>query len=184
MRALRKYGAALGVAVAMAFSGLAAAQPAEAYATIAEAAAHNSTEQVKELLDTNEGDPDAIDARGFSALDYAAAYDNVAMAKLLLEHHARVDGRNKDRETPLHFAAERGALAMVEFLIANKASLDAPDRQGITPLMGAAANGQVAAVRLLMAAGANPHKNDYTGRDAVAWAKGQPAMLRALAAKE
>jgi uncharacterized protein len=106
------------------------------------------------------------------------------MAKLLLDHRARIDERNKDHSTPLHFAAERGALEMMRFLIAKRAPVDAPDRQGITPLMEAAADGQVAAVRLLVEAGADPHKNDYTGRDAIAWAKGQPAVLRALTEKE
>jgi Ankyrin repeat len=46
--------------------------------------------------------------------------------------------------------------------------------------MMAANKGQLLAVRLLLKRGADPQKQDYTGRDATGWAEGKPNILQAL----
>ena len=100
----------------------------------------NETNQVADLLAKGDHDPDALESEsGRTALDYAASFDNLAMAKLLLGHGAHVDARDKLGNTALHWAAERGIIDFVRLLIANKATVDATNRQGITPLMTAAA---------------------------------------------
>jgi ankyrin repeat protein len=58
--------------------------------------------------------------------------------------------------------------------------VDVANRQGITPPMMASGRGNLAVVRLLLQQGANPRKQDYTGRDALGWAAGQAPVMRAL----
>ena len=174
---------AIGFGV-LCFAGGAAAASFEDWYTVAIAASHNATDQVQALLTRPGIDPDVIDSTGGrTALDYAASFNNLAMAKLLLDHGAHVDARDPAGNTALHWAAERGNFDMMRLLIANKGDVNAANRQGITPMMSAASHGQAAAVRLLLASGADPKKQDYTGRDTVGWAAGQPAVLQALKAK-
>ncbi len=156
----------------------------DSWYTVADAASHNNTQQVAALLQTGDRDPDARESTtGRTALDYAASFDNVAMAQLLLDHNAHVDWTDKLGNTALHYAAELGKLDFMRFLIAKQANVDAPNRQGITPLMAAAGQGKSAAVRLLIASGADPRKQDFTGRDAFGWGAGSPAVQQILAAK-
>lgn len=168
---------------ALCYAGVAEAQ-FDAWYTIAMAASHNATDQVQALLTRGGADPDIIDSTtGRTALDFAASFNNVAMAKLLLDFGAHVDARDPSGNTALHWGAERGNLDVMRFLIANKAAVDATNRQGITPLMSAASHTQATAVRLLIASGADPRKQDYTGRDAFGWASDKPAVLQALKPK-
>lgn len=156
----------------------------DAWYSIALAASRNETAQVMQLLLDHNNDPDAIDSVGKrTALDYAASFDNMQMAQLLLDYGAHVDARDPAGNTALHWAAERGNLDVMRLLIARKAAVDATNRQGTTPLMVAAEHTQPGAARLLLASGADPKKQDYTGRDAFGWAAGQPAILQALNAK-
>lgn len=172
----------LGLACALA-GGDAAAQPVY-WSTVPMAAAHNETGQVQALLLKGGADPDAIDSTsGRTALDWAASFDNVTMAQVLLAQGAHVDARDPNGNTALYWAAERGTLAMMRFLIAHKAAADAANRVGVTPLMAAADHTQPEAVRLLLASGADPTKQDFTGRDAVGWAAGKPTVLQVFAAK-
>ena len=52
----------------------------------------------------------------------------------------------------------------------------------MTPLMIAASHGSLQMVRALLAKGASPTKTDYTGRDALGWAREghRPAVVEAL----
>lgn len=183
-RVMRRYRlAAIGLAALVLGAGTARAQ-FESWYTVAIAASHNSIDQVQAALARGNADLNGLDSTsGRSALEYAASFNNVAMAKLLLEHGAHVDARDASGGTALHWAAERGNLDVMHLLIDNKAGVDAQNRQGITPLMSAASHAQPGAVRLLIASGADPKKQDYTGRDALGWAGGQPAVLQALNAK-
>jgi uncharacterized protein len=176
---------ALAAALGAALAAPAAAQSSlNSWYGIANAASHNDMAQVQELLLKGEYDPDAIDSHGGrTALDYAVSFDNTAMAALLLDHGALIDARDRDGNTALHWAAARGKLASMRLLIARKATIDAANRQGITPLIVAVQDMQPAAVRLLLENGADPKKQDFTGRDAFGWAAGKPIVLRALEAK-
>ncbi len=176
------FGAALGLA-----GGDAAAQPGvmDSWYTIADAASHNATEQVESLLLKGGHNPDSVDgASGHTALEYAVSFNNMTMAKLLLDHDAQVDARDSSGDTALHWAAELGNLTMMRMLIAHKAAIDAANHQGVTPLMLAASHVQPGAVRLLLASGADPAKEDFTGRDATGWAAGNPAVVAALDTKK
>lgn len=172
--------------LALAGGGTAEAQLGRApdWYTIANAASRNETAEVEQLVNDGSGrNPDAIDSSsGRTALDFAASFDNVEMAKFLLTHGAHADARDRLGNTALHWAAARGSLRAMQVLVDAKADLDAQNRQGQTPLMLAAAEGPPAAVRFLIAKGADPKKTDYSGRDAFQWAEGKPVAQQALSA--
>jgi ankyrin repeat protein len=142
--------------------------------TIVNAAAGNNITDVRTFIakrvNVNQTDP-----QGRTALSYAAE-----LAKELLDARAAPDQRDKLGNVPLHWAANNGRVELIKLLIAGHATVDAPDRQGITPLMGAITHNQVAAVKTLLAAGADAKKQDFTGRDALGWAAGQPTIVRLL----
>lgn len=178
--------AALGFAVSLGV----AAHPTVALAigdysswyTVVSAAQQNKTGDVQALL-TDHRDPDDTDEQGRPSLIWAVTYDNLAMAKMLLDHGAHVDLRDNFGNTALHWAAQRGSIAMMKLLIADKATVDIQNRQGETPLIQAVSNNKIEAARLLLANGADPKRQDYTGRDALGWAAGKPALLQLLGGK-
>ena len=147
--------------------------------SLPDAASRNKAEDVKVMLAAGKN-PDVADDTGQTPLGYASSFGNLAMVQSLLAYHAPVDRRDGFGSTPLHWAAQRGTVDVLNALIAAQASIDLQNKQGITPLMLAASNAQVAAVRILMQHGADPNKQDYTGRDAVGWANGRPNVLQAL----
>ncbi len=149
--------------------------------TLANAAAQNKTEDVAALLRRGDN-PNFLDSFGRTPLSYAAAFGNTAMVKLLLDGDARIDYRDTFGSTALHWAAEIGRTEAVKQLLSAKSPVDATNKQGITPLMLAAGGNKGDTVRVLLNAGADPRKQDFTGRDAMGWAAGKPNALRALLA--
>jgi len=143
------------------------------------AASRNDTDQVRAMLVSGKTAND-VDDKGQSPLGYAASFGNVEMTRVLLKYGAPVDMRDLFGNSPLHWAAQRGSVEVIQLLLDAKAVVDAPNKQGITPLMFAASKGQVPAVRLLLKHGADPQRQDYTGRDASGWADGKPIVLQAL----
>jgi ankyrin repeat protein len=147
--------------------------------TIVSAAQANNMNDVRTFIakrvNVNQADP-----QGRTALSYAAELGNASMAKELLDARASPDQRDKLGNVPLHWAANNGRVDAIRVLIAAHATVDAPDRQGITPLMSAITHNQVASVKALLAGGADPKKQDFTGRDAFGWAVGQSTIVRLL----
>lgn len=74
------------------------------------------------------------DEQGRTALHMAAANGHLAIAKLLLAHHARKDVANNEGNTPLHYAAMSNQVAVAALLLENGWSVDAHNRYGKTPL--------------------------------------------------
>jgi uncharacterized protein len=149
--------------------------------TLANAAAQNKTDDVEMMLRRGDN-PNYVDGAGRTPLGYAAGFGNARMVKSLLDNGARIDYRDSFGRIALHWAAELGQVGSIRLLLAAKSPVDATARQGITPLMLAACGNKGEAVKLLLAAGADPKKQDYTGRDATGWADGKPASLRVLEA--
>lgn len=147
--------------------------------TLANAAQNGRNEEIAALLRRGDN-PNFVDPHGRSPLSYLAAVGDVEGAKLLLDGGARADYRDTGGGTPLHAAAEHGRSEMARLLLQAKAPVDAANREGITPLMLAAGANKPDMVRLLLAAGADPTKQDYTGRDAAGWGKGKPNVIQAL----
>lgn len=149
--------------------------------TLVNAAAQNKTADVEMMLRRGDN-PNYTDSAGRTPLGYAASFGNVAMVKALLENGARIDYRDNFGRMALHWAAELGQAQSIRLLLAAKSPVDATAKQGITPLMLAAGGNKSEAVKLLLDAGADPRKQDFTGRDALGWAAGKPAALRVLQA--
>jgi ankyrin repeat protein len=143
------------------------------------ASSQNQTEEVVRILRRGDN-PNGLDTTGHSPLGYAALYGNTDMTKALLASGARPDFRDKFGNTALHWAATNGQIEVLRLLVAAKAPIDAPNKQGMTPLMMAADGNKIEAVRALLAAGADPKKEDFSGRDAVGWAQGKAGALRLL----
>lgn len=149
--------------------------------TVTQPASQNKTDGVRAMLLAGKS-ADVSDDKGETPLGYAASFGNAEMTKLLLNANAPVDRPDALGNTPLHWAAQRGSVEVMRLLLDAKASVDVQNKEGITPLMMAARKGQVASVRLLMKQGADAHKQDYTGRDAIGWADGRANVLQALRA--
>jgi uncharacterized protein len=148
---------------------------------IATVAAHGKTDELIRLLQSGRP-PNMPDDNGETALHYAAQLGNQQMVNALLYYKAAVDPRDQFGNTPLHWAAQRGNTAVMQLLLDARAGVDLQNKQGVTPLMMAAKAGQVQSVRILMKNGADPHRGDFTGRDAIGWADGKPAILQFLRA--
>jgi uncharacterized protein len=149
--------------------------------TLASAAANNRADEVAFILRRGDN-PNFLDGMGRPPLSYGAANGNIEIVKLLLASGARADFRDAFGGTPLHWAAQAGRNEVVKLLLQAKAPVDAANKQGITPLMMAAEANKSDVVRALLEAGADPRKQDFTGRDAMGWAEGRPGALRALQA--
>jgi len=147
--------------------------------TIVSAAAADNIANVRTFI-AKRVNVNATDPQGRTALSYAAELGDAQMAKELLDARAAPDQRDKLGNVPLHWAANNGRTEVLKVLLAAHATVDATDRQGITPLMGAIAHNQPNAAKVLLAAGADPHRQDFTGRDALGWAAGQPTLTRLL----
>ncbi|HKF71693.1 MAG TPA: ankyrin repeat domain-containing protein [Stellaceae bacterium] len=147
--------------------------------TIVNAAAANNLSDVRTFIarrvNVNQTDP-----QGRTALSHAAELGNVQMTQELLDARASPDLRDALGYVPLHWAANNGRIDVIKALVAGHATVDAPDKQGITPLMSAVTHNQMASVKALLAAGADPKKQDFTGRDAFGWAASQPAIVQLL----
>ena len=147
---------------------------------VARAAAGNNTGLVEELVGTG-NNPNATH-RGYTALHYAAMFDNTEMIAALVKAGARVDAHDRLGNTPLLLAAVHRRNAAARRLIAAGADVNAQNHDGMTPLMVAAEHGDLELVRFLLAHGADPRKHDYTGRGAANWAEDShhPTVLAAI----
>ena len=61
--------------------------------------------------------------------------------EVLLKHHADVNARDKNWQTPLHVAAANNAIKCAELLIPSLTNVNVSDRSGRTSLHHAAFNG-------------------------------------------
>jgi ankyrin repeat protein len=112
---------------------------------------------------------------GTTALHWAARWDDLETADLLLHAGADPKAANRDGATPMFLAAQNGNAAMVEKLLKAGVDANAPVlSHGETALMLTARSGSVAAVKILLDQGAKPDtKDDLRGTTAAMWAAEQ-----------
>ena len=146
---------------------------------VATASAIDRPDYVNYLISTGDS-PDETDKDGRTGLIYAAMSNYADIVQTLISHAAKLDMRDKFGYTALHWAAERGNVVVMKLLLGAKAVVDPQNAQGITPLMLATSSGNMPAVRLLLQNRADPHKQDYTGRDAFGWAGNHTAIVALL----
>ncbi len=77
---------------------------------------------------------DAANAKGWTALAYAAKYGRMDTALYLLERGANPNGNSQAAYTPLHWAVNNGHKEMAELLIQRGADINAVGERDITPL--------------------------------------------------
>lgn len=82
-------------------------------------------------------------------LHIAVDKKSIAMAKLLLEHEARINETGEYGATPLHSAASEGQEEMISLLKEHGANISEKDRYGLTAWDWAKANGHSHVLDLL-----------------------------------
>lgn len=99
-----------------------------------------------------------------SMLYLIACFDNLRIARFLVEHGADVTIQTDIGETALHAAARYCRLPMVQLLIDSGADVSARDNNGLTPLICAAHYGHLDTIKYLDEQGADINVRDGSGR--------------------
>ncbi|HUE02332.1 MAG TPA: ankyrin repeat domain-containing protein [Bryobacteraceae bacterium] len=138
-----------------------------------DAAMQGDRESVHALLKKH-ADVNAAQGDGMTALHWAAAKDDLEMARLLIAAGANVKAANRVAAvTPLSLAATNGNAAMIAILLQAGADPNAATTDGATPLMAAAASGSAESVATLLDHGAQINATES--------ARGQTALMFAAA---
>jgi ankyrin repeat protein len=139
---------------------------------IADAAKRRDTAAVRVLLQSGV-DVNVPQADGATALHWAAHWNDLDMAGLLIRAGARPSADNDLHVTPLSLACANGSAAMVERLLAAGAN-HTPPPPAISPVMTCSRTGSLAAVRALLSAGADANALEpVRGQTALMWAVAQ-----------
>jgi ankyrin repeat protein len=129
-------------------------------------------DRVREAL-TAGWDANALSADGFGPLALSAFFGHDAIFDLLLPVTADVNtaAQNGQKVAAIHAATSRRSSAMVEKLLRAGADADQVQADGFTALHVAAQHGDGAIAALLVLFGANPHKHNAQGHDAITHAR-------------
>ncbi|XP_063543871.1 poly [ADP-ribose] polymerase tankyrase [Cydia strobilella] len=104
-----------------------------------------------------------VDGRHSTPLHFAAGYNRLPLAQLLLQRGADVHAKDKGGLVPLHNACSYGHYEVTELLVSCGAGVNAADLWRFTPLHEAAAKGKADIVRLLLKHGADPTRRNRDG---------------------
>ncbi|MFP3026050.1 MAG: ankyrin repeat domain-containing protein, partial [Wolbachia sp.] len=117
---------------------------------------------------------DEADKNGWTPLHYAAKFDQLEVAKFLIEKGANINAADTSTigEKPIHVAAENNSKNIIEFLISKGVSVNDTDKDGRTPLYWASWNGRLDVVEYLIGKGADISAKDKDGRNPLDVAKG------------
>ena len=121
-----------------------------------------SRDAVRKLLDEG-ASPDAVNAKGQSALTEAIRHDHVQIVRLLLERGAHPDLGDRTGHTPLTLAIARERDDLVEQLLRAGASSAPADSAALAPLVWAASLDRPRSIDQLMRAGAASRTKPSTG---------------------
>jgi ankyrin repeat protein len=150
--------------------GAVAAAAAGSDARLAGAAKNRDQAAVRALL-KQRVDVNTPDAEGMTALHWAAHWNDLDTAGLLLGAGANARVSNRYGVTPLHEACTVASAAMIAALLKSGADPNASYGDGETPLMTASRTGNVDAVRMLLASGASVGAREaWRGETALMWA--------------
>src|SRR5206468_6699829 len=141
---------ALASAFWMAFVLAAQAAIAGADRRLVEAVRNQDQEQVRTLLNQH-ADVNARSGDGSTALLWAAHWNALETAALLIRAGADANAANDFRMTPLSQACTNGSAAFVDLLLKAGANPNTPVATGVPPLMTCARSGSADAIRILLA---------------------------------
>ncbi|KYO45257.1 transient receptor potential cation channel, subfamily N, member 1 isoform A [Alligator mississippiensis] len=127
---------------------------------------HISTRQMQQAINKQA-------KNGWSPLLVAAEQGHTAIARILLQTHARVDVFDEQGKAALHLAAENGHDQIADLLLWYKAFVNAKTKLGLTPLHLSAQNGYNHLVKLLV-------ETHLASIDAMTLSKQTPLHLAAL----
>jgi ankyrin repeat protein len=151
---------------------------------VADAVMKKNAEALRSLL-AQKAAVNAPQADGTTALHWAARWDDLATADLLIRAGADVKAANREGATPMFLASQNGSAAMIEKLLKAGAGPNEPIlSHGETALMMASRTGNVEAVKVLLDHGAQLNAKDMLrGTTATMWAaeQGHAAVLQLLA---
>jgi ankyrin repeat protein len=137
---------------------------------LVDAAKARDREQVRVLLQQKAA-PNETAGDETTALHWAAHWDDIEMASLLLRAGANVQAANRYGVTPLVLACANGSDRMVDLLLKAKADPNTTVGDGEAVLMTASRTGNAAAVKLLIAAGAKVNAQEgWRGQTPLMWA--------------
>ena len=113
----------------------------------------NNLLQVTALIQSDPGVVREIDSDFYDAtpLHYASFEGHLQICRVLLQHHAPVDSRNRTGETPLHYASRKGHHEVARLLLQFHADVNAVNRDfKYTPLHWACQNGHLSTAKVLL----------------------------------
>ena len=141
-----------------------------AESSLIEAVKKQDVQAVRTLL-KQQGNVNATEADGFTALHWAAQRNDMQLVELLLGAGANAKASTRYNITPLYLAAVNGNAGVIERLLKAGADPNGTSQEGQTMLMTAALSGKADAVRLLLTHGAKiDTKEPYRGQTALMWA--------------
>jgi ankyrin repeat protein len=158
----------LGAAAALAIGAPAAAQKmSEGYEFLKAVKERDGTKVTDALDRPGSIVVNARDAStGESALHFVVARRDATWLRFLIGKGANANLADRRDVTPLQLAANLGWSEGVQILVGAGAQVDLPNSAGETPLISAVHRRDVALVGALLKAGANPERNDNSGRSA------------------
>jgi ankyrin repeat protein len=149
---------------------------------LVDAMKNQDAQQVGTLL-AKRADANVRSEDGSTALLWAAHWNDLPTAELLIKAGADANAANDLRMTPLSQACTNGNAALVDALLKAGANPNTPIGTGETPLMTCARTGAADAVRTLLVRGADVNAKEPTqNQTALMWAAAQqhPKVLQTL----
>ncbi|KAL8897576.1 MAG: hypothetical protein Q9207_007148 [Kuettlingeria erythrocarpa] len=140
--------------------------------------------EIVRILLEHDADPNTMIQSGDVAIHFAAFYDDDdgKIARMLLDHGAKIDALNTHERTVVHIAAARGHTKQLAFYLDLGVAIDAQDKVRATALHLASRYGKTDSVRLLLARGARSELGDASGRTAlrIATVQGHTEIIQLL----
>jgi len=170
------------IALAGALSIFFSAAVAAADLRLVDAARNQDPQQVRTLLNQRV-DVNARSGDGSTALLWAAQWNAVDTAALLIRAGADPNAANDFRMTPLSQACTNGSAPFVDLLLKAGANPNTPVATGVPPIMTCARSGSLDAVRRLVAGDADVNaKEPSQNQTALMWAAAEhhPEIVRTL----
>uniref|UniRef100_A0A915Q6N0 Poly [ADP-ribose] polymerase n=1 Tax=Setaria digitata TaxID=48799 RepID=A0A915Q6N0_9BILA len=122
---------------------------------VLEAAKEGDVEKIRKIVIPATVNCRDVRGRFSTPLHLAAGYNNLEVARFLLENGAEVNLKDKGGLIPLHNASSFGHLEIAGLLIEYGAEVNHPDKWGYTPLHEAAQKGRTQICSLLLNNGAD-----------------------------